>query len=128
VAAVGRERLRWVRELAEGALEDDDAGAAFERVVVALAERQASDRSVAGSLAVATAHLDEERAAASAMIEALMERARAAGAVRADATVDEFRVLFAGVAAVLRERETRDPEVWRRYALLIIDALRARTR
>src|SRR3954447_5992489 len=53
VAAVARERLRWVTELAGAALEDDDPGPAFERVVVALAERQASDRAVAGSLAAA---------------------------------------------------------------------------
>src|SRR6478609_7030123 len=43
VAAVACERLRWVAEQVTEALLRPDAGRAFEEVVIAIAERQASD-------------------------------------------------------------------------------------
>jgi AcrR family transcriptional regulator len=128
VAAVAIERLEWVTSVALDALAEPDAGAAFERVIAELAERQADDQAIAGSLA-AEIHLPEleaARDATHAAIEALMGRARNQRALRADATGEELRVLFTGVAGVLRERGERDPAVWRRYGVLVADALRAR--
>jgi AcrR family transcriptional regulator len=128
VAAVAIERLDWVRGVARAALAEPDAGAAFERALAELAERQADDLAIAGSLA-AEIHLPEleaARDATHAAFDELMALARAQGALRADATGDELRVLFTGVATVLRERGERDPAVWRRYGVLIADALRAR--
>jgi AcrR family transcriptional regulator len=128
VAAVAEQRLDWVAAVALEALGDEDAGAAFERVVIAIAERQATDRSVAGSMAadIHLPDLDAARTAAHTALEALMTRARAQGALRADATDEDLKVLFTGVATVLREQHERDPAVWRRYGQLIADALRAR--
>ena len=126
VAAVACERLDWIAETARAAADDPDAGAAFARVVVAIAERQASDSAVVGALAAAISlpDLDAARDAAHAALEALMVRARAAGAVRSDATYDELCVLLTGVVHVLRERRERDPAVCRRFGQLVIDALR----
>jgi AcrR family transcriptional regulator len=128
VAAVAIERLEWVTSLAVDALADPDAGAAFERVIAELAERQADDLAIAGSMA-SEIHLPELEAArrtTQAAFAALIARARDQGALRADATDEELRVLFTGVAVVLRERGERDPAVWRRYGVLVADALRAR--
>jgi AcrR family transcriptional regulator len=128
VAAVACERLNWITEEVTGALLRADAGQAFEDVVIAIAERQASDCSVAGAMA-ADIHLPElesARATTHAALEALIDRARAAGALRHDANGEELRVLFTGVAHVLRERHERDATVWRRYGQLIADALRTR--
>jgi AcrR family transcriptional regulator len=128
VAAVACERLAWITELVTRALEADDAGAAFERAVLAIAEQQAGDSAVAGSLAadIRLPELDRARATMQAALDALVDRGRAAGALRADATAEELRVLFTGVAQVLRAADQRDPAVWRRYGLLVADALRAR--
>jgi hypothetical protein len=84
---------------------------------------------VAGSLAadIHQPELDSARATAQAAFEALIDRGRAAGALRPDATADELRVLFTGVAQVLRADGERDPQVWRRYGQLVADALRARS-
>lgn len=126
VAAVASERLAWVTELARDALTRPDAGEALQHVVVAIAERQAGDCAVAGSIA-ADVHLPEleaARAGTHAALDALIARARGEGAIRADATGADLRVLFTGVASVLREAGERDPAVWRRYARLITDALR----
>jgi AcrR family transcriptional regulator len=128
VAAVACQRLEWITEQVAEALMRDDAGRAFEAVVIAIAERQASDCSVAGSLAadIHLPELDSARATTSAALEALIDRARAQGSLRPDATGVELRVLFTGVAHVLREAGERDPAVWRRYGQLVADALRAR--
>jgi AcrR family transcriptional regulator len=128
VAAVACERLAWITELATRALEAPDAGQAFERTVLAIAEQQAGDSAVAGSLAadIRLPQLDRARARLHAVLEALIDRGRAQGALRADATAEELRVLFTGVAQVLRAADQRDPAVWRRYGLLVADALRAR--
>ena len=127
VAAVAIERLEWVTEIALDALGDRDAGAAFARTITAIAERQAADCSVAGSMAsdIHLPELDDARTATHAALEALIARGRAQGALRDDANADELRVLFTGVASVLRERRERDPAVWRRYGVLVADALRA---
>jgi AcrR family transcriptional regulator len=128
VAAVACERVNWITAQALAALDDDDPLAAFERVVLTVAERQSTDRSVAGSMAakINLPDLDAARDAAWTAIDALMDRAQRAGALRDDVGSDDFNVLFTGVARILRDRDEHDPEVWRRYGELIIDALRAR--
>lgn len=127
VAAVACQRLDWIAELAlEAMADEDEAGAALERVIVTIAERQASDCAVAGSLAATMdlPELDASRAAVETALGALLDRARDAGAIRADASAEDLRVLFAGVARVLRDAHERDPAVWRRYGELIAAALR----
>jgi AcrR family transcriptional regulator len=128
VAAVACERLAWITDLVTRALAADDAGAAFTGAVLAIAEQQAGDWAIAGSLAadIHLPELDGARATAHAALEALVDRGREAGALRPDATAEELRVLFTGVAQVLRAGDERDPAVWRRYGRLVADALRAR--
>jgi AcrR family transcriptional regulator len=127
VAAVAVERLAWITGRVTRALAEEDAGRAFEAVLVEIAERQADDGAVAGSLAsdIHLPELEAARATTQAAFEALIDRARATGALRADATADDLRVLFAGVSQVLRAEGERDPATWRRYGRLVADALRA---
>jgi AcrR family transcriptional regulator len=126
VAAVACERLEWITTLTTAALGREDAGRAFEDVVIGIAEQQAGDRAVAGSLAadIHLPELDAARATTHAALQALVDRARASGALRRDATAEELRVLFTGVAQVLRADDVRDPTVWRRYGRLVADALK----
>jgi AcrR family transcriptional regulator len=126
VAAVACERLAWITGLTTAALARDDAGAAFADVVVSIAAQQASDCALAGALAadVDVPELHAARAATHTALEALVDRARAAGAVRADATAEELRVLLTGVSQVLRAAGVRDERTWRRYGRLVADALR----
>jgi AcrR family transcriptional regulator len=128
VAAVACERLDWITTVATDALTDADPGAAFERVIMAIAERQSADCAVAGSMAadIRLPELDGARATSHAALEALVDRARASGALRDDATAADLRILFTGVATILRRNRETDPVVWRRYGELIVDALRAR--
>lgn len=127
VAAVAVERLAWITGRVTQALAEDDPGAAFEAVLVEIAERQADDGAIAASLAseIHLPELEAARATTHAAFEALIDRARASGALRADATATDLRVLFAGVSQVLRAEGERDPATWRRYGRLVADALRA---
>lgn len=127
VAAVAVERLAWMTGRVTQALAAEDAGRAFEDVLVEIAERQADDGAIAASLAseIHLPELEAARATTHAAFEALIDRARAEGALRPDATAADLRVLFAGVSQVLRAEGERDPATWRRYGRLVADALRA---
>lgn len=127
-AAVAVQRMRWFEERAEAAAARPDAFAAFEELIVGAAEAQAADRVLGGSIADAAVHvpeLDEARTRVRAALDRAMDGARRSGELRADATPDDVRVLFGGICRVLGEAGERDPAVWRRYARLIIAALRA---
>jgi len=54
----------------------------------------------------------------------LIERAQAAGQVRADATTQDFGVVLVMVAAVMDAAEDVDPELWRRYLRVALQGLR----
>lgn len=127
VAAVAVQRMRWFQERAEAAAERPDGFAAFEELLVAAAEVQARDRVLAGALAAVpeVPELVEARRATRDALDRAMAVGRAAGELRADATPDDVRVLFAGVCRVLHDDGERDVEVWRRNARLIAAALRA---
>lgn len=127
VAAVACERLHGFARMAEKALRAPDAWAAFGELLGAMAQTQATDRILGGALA-STCELPELSAARQsvlAAIERVMDRAQEQGAMRPDATVQEVRVMFAGVAHVLNQADEHDAAVWRRYAGLIADGLRS---
>lgn len=130
VVAVACERLNWITELTTAALLREDAGAAFADVIVAIAAQQASDCAVAGALAADIDHpeLHAARATTQAALESLVDRARRAGAIRADATAEELRVLLTGISQVLRADGVRDIRTWQRYGRLVADALRTHKR
>lgn len=54
----------------------------------------------------------------------LIERAQAAGEVRADATTQDFGVVLVMVGAVIDAAEEVDPELWRRYLRIALQGLR----
>lgn len=127
LAGVAIERLRHVGQLATEALADDDAGAAFRRVLLQIAELQAGDRVMLDALRLegdvpelARAHAD-----ATAMLDALIDRAKRQRAVRADASALDVRILLSGVAHAMPPELRDDVAAWRRYAGLVADALEA---
>jgi AcrR family transcriptional regulator len=127
VSAVIAERLRWFADAARTAAERPDAWQAFVDLLCDSAERQAGDCTFSSGLAHESA-LPEVTQAREAMHEALdtlMARAQAEGKMRPGVTSRELKVLFAGVAQMLRADGNRDPAEWRRYAGLVADAMRA---
>lgn len=125
VAGVAAERLRRFERLVTDALEEEDAGAAFRQVLVTIAESQPKDRIMLGALQLTSEvpAVAEARQALRAALGLLMERAKAQGRMRRDATPEDVRVLFSGLVHSIPAAEQHDPERWRRYANLIADAL-----
>ena len=127
VAAVIGERLRWFTEAAREAARRPDAWEAFVELLGDTAERQAGDCTFSAGLSHETdlPEVTEAREAMHDAIDALMARAQAEGRMRPGVTSRDVKVLFAGVAQVLRADGNRDPAEWRRYAGLVADAMRA---
>jgi AcrR family transcriptional regulator len=125
IAAVAIERLARFEQMADLALEEADAGAAFRELLVAIAESNAKDRIMLGALRLATEipELAAARAATSAALDRLMRSAKKQGSMRRDATPEDVRVLFSGLTHALTGPQQRDAKLWRRYANLIADAL-----
>jgi AcrR family transcriptional regulator len=126
VGAVVAERLREFTRLAEEAVRCPDPWRAFCDLLAALAERQSADHCLVDGMATASARPEvaAEKARMHDALERLIERAQCQGAMRHDVTTEDVRVLFAGIARVLRADGNGDPAAWRRYAGLVADALR----
>jgi hypothetical protein len=83
---------------------------------------------LAAALAPTVARSDEVRAAEKAMraaIAELLEAAQSAGAVRPDVTVEDVFLLFEQLHAVRVGDPARKAALRRRYAELVLQALRA---
>jgi AcrR family transcriptional regulator len=126
IAAIACDRVRWVEQRVEMALEEADAWAAFERLLADLAHRHATDLTHLEALAhdSGASELAEARAAAQAALARLMDRAKEQGAMRADATPEDLRLLFHGVTRAMDPAQRRDVEAWTRWADLFANALR----
>jgi AcrR family transcriptional regulator len=123
VAALAVERLEWFREQAAAALEEPDAGAALETLLRVSAARQSADGVLGEALAVAfqLPEADAARASATEALDGVLARAREQGAVRADATGADLRMLF----AACRAADAVEPGGWRRMLDLGLAGLRA---
>jgi AcrR family transcriptional regulator len=127
LAGVAVQRLRHIHALITDAAAEPDAGAAFRRVLVQIAELQAADRVMldAMRLEVDIPELARARANVYAALGKLVKRGRRQGALRADATAQDVRILLTGIAHAMPPELQRDAAAWRRYAGLVADALEA---
>jgi AcrR family transcriptional regulator len=127
IAAVVTEKLADLERRARERLDHPDPWQALVELVDEHAGRQCVDLSLSSALhaGVAADLLAGPRATMWAAIDELMDRAKAQGAMRADATAADLRVLWLGVTRVLTADGVADPAAWRRYSTLALDALRA---
>jgi AcrR family transcriptional regulator len=127
IASIACDRVRWVEDLVNQALEQQDAWAAFKDMLTDLAHRHATDFTHLAGLArhTATPALTEARAAANAALRRLMDRAKEQGSMRADATPEDVRLLFQGVTRAMTDDERHDLAAWTRWAELFANALRS---
>src|SRR5918997_4562477 len=112
--ALVRERFEEIAGYALEALErDDDAWLGFTELIWRAAERNAIDRAFCEVLAFEDCSRIVEETGLRASTDALMDRAKAAGSLRADATQMDIPVLMTGCGSVMRAHP--EPEMWRRY-------------
>jgi AcrR family transcriptional regulator len=121
---------RWL-ELVTVALEADDATQAFDQLFTAALRFNFEDR---GMLEAATASIEDAsgaaecRARADGLVDQLLVRARASGALRDSITADDIRALTAGGAESVRiavaESGERPEPVQARIAEILLKGLR----
>jgi AcrR family transcriptional regulator len=127
VAAVVHDRLDAYERRARELLEAKDAWDALHTLLSEKAAEQCGDRSLASALHAGLGPdlLTQARRRMWGAIGELMDRAQAEGRMRPDVSSEDLRVLWLGATRVLSADGVDDPAEWRRYAALVLDALRA---
>jgi AcrR family transcriptional regulator len=123
VRALAQVHVDWLNERIAAAAEaaEDDAYRALQAALEEIHARLAQDRLM---VAVMGGAEGLENPVAPEPVERILALGIEQGSLRADATSMDITVLVAGTARALLDLEIRDPEVWRRYARLVIAALR----
>jgi AcrR family transcriptional regulator len=127
IAALFESKFAMLHDLALRAETATDAGQGLRQYLMAAAEARAADRGLMQVLARATVHgprSEDGRVRLTLEVERLVARARLAGAVREDFTAADVPILFLMIGAVADLTHDASPDVWRRYAQLLIDGLR----
>jgi AcrR family transcriptional regulator len=127
VRAIIEERVEQMVALAEDALENDDPGEGFRRFVLAGIELQVRDRGffdAAGSRVGADPQLHTARDRMFAASKRLLKRAQDAGAVRKDLCAVDIPALMCAAAGTPAPLLDAYPDIWRRYAGVILDGLK----
>ncbi|MEA2341040.1 MAG: hypothetical protein QOG11_1117 [Solirubrobacteraceae bacterium] len=128
IDALFEERLDALAALAEEALADPDPWRGFVSFLERSFELQAADRGLK-ELVCGTPHgrdrVADARARLKPLGEALVSRAQAAGALRADAAGPDLPLIHVMVGAVLDASGSVRPELWRRFLAIVVDGLRA---
>jgi AcrR family transcriptional regulator len=126
IAAVVIDRLEDFERRARELLDEPDAWTALNRLLGDKAVEHCADRTLASAVQAAPSDLlMEARRRMWDAVDALMDRAKAQGSMRLNATTEDLRILWGGAARMLTADDVDDPDVWRRYARLVLDALRA---
>lgn len=125
-AEVLREATEQIAVDAREALEVDDPWDALVQFFERTAARQAADRGLYETL---TGQGDDEVQARIwpeivAAVTELFNRAFRAGAIRPDAAVQDIAAIFALLGPAFEMSRAIDPNLWRRYLALLLDALR----
>src|SRR5262245_4820391 len=123
-AAVIRARLDELLERAHELLEKDDAGAALEEFVWAVAESCRHDRALFESIekCESFAEVSEAKAHLHETVNRLINRAQRAGAVRRGLDAHDVGALVA--AAIQASMYAERNNAWRRYIRVVLDGLR----
>jgi AcrR family transcriptional regulator len=121
--ALVRERFEEIAGFAREALEREDAWEGFCEMIWRAAERNAADLAFCESIASSDKSAIVEEVGLTRSTQLLIERAKAQGRMRPDASERDVPMMMAGASAVMQLSPT--PDAWRRYLTLMLDGLRA---
>jgi AcrR family transcriptional regulator len=121
--ALVRERFEEIAGYAREALEREDAWDGFCELIWRAAELNARDLGFCESVASTDCTAIVEEVGLMRSTELLIERAKAQGRMRADATEDDVPLMMIGASSVMQLSPA--PDAWRRYFTLMLDGLRA---
>jgi AcrR family transcriptional regulator len=104
--------------------EPDPAAALLEFLTIAADQRQQRDLSFLQGASELTADVTRARTEMYRVIDALVDRARTAGVIRADVTGTDVILLMCAPNYVVGYVPDAPPDLWRRYLAIIFDGLR----
>src|SRR3954453_3360060 len=125
IEALVAEKFRVTTDNIRAALEIEDPWEAFCTALRSNAAGTAADAGLRDALirlGPLARHTDAGQADLHAVASRMVERAPAAGALRADVTVDDIGALMAGLCTTMAHPELN----WRRHLELLLDGLRAK--
>lgn len=124
IAAVVARQIADLTAFVEQALAEEDAGEAFRGFVWHAAELHARDRALyeGFSRCGCVSDVADAKTRLTALVEQLIERAQAAGAVRPDVSAEDVSTLVG--SAIRGSADSADPALWRRYVEVVLDGLR----
>jgi AcrR family transcriptional regulator len=122
-------RIERVLQLLDRAGDIDEPGEALDWFLREAVAMQVGDRGLRESLSPSAAFeaLDGHRERLVAGTQVLVDRARAAGAVRPDLEATDIPIVFTMVGAVADLAGEVDDQLWRRYLDLLLDGIRPPT-
>ena len=125
LAAIVLDRIDALNAAGEGLLEAPDPGSALlEFLTVAAHQRQQRDLSFLQSAVQLNPEVTRVHEQLLQTVNALVDRARAADAVRADVTGTDVFLLMCAPNHVTSHLPDAAPDLWRRYLAIIFDGLR----
>ncbi len=122
------QRIEELAALAAVSVRDPDPWRALVGFLERVAELYVADRALEHlvvHLGRGEQRVARARAALSAPIAALVERARASGRLRADFEATDIPMVHRMLAAAVHETHALSPDLWRRYFTMIVDGLAA---
>jgi AcrR family transcriptional regulator len=128
IAAAFEAKMRAQAEAARQAVEDPDPWRAFCSYVEQMCAMQAGDRGFTTVLTMTfptAKRFEADRERAYADFAALVERAKAAGKLRADFVTEDLPIFLMANAGVLAATADAAPEAWRRLVGYLIQACAA---
>ena len=123
LGALVRERFEEIAGYAREALEREDAWEGFCELIWRAAERNAVDLAFCEAVSSSDSRAIVEDVGLTRSTELLIERAKAQGRMRADATAEDVPLIMIGAGAVMQLSASRT--AWVRYLTLMLDGLRA---
>jgi len=122
--ALVRERFEEIAGYAREALEREDAWEGFCELIWRAAEGNAVDRAFCEAVAFTDQSAVVEETGLERSTQELIDRAKAQGRMREDASTMDVAITMCGAGSVMRTI-VGQPDVWRRYLTLMLDGLRA---
>ena len=127
VAAALVDKVAEYAGAARRALADPDPWAGFAGFVERICELQAGDRGLSDLLSMtlsADEQVEQLRRTANELLLTVIDRAKAAGALREDFVAEDLVMLLIAASAVMHVTRTDAPGAWRRFVALALDAFR----
>ena len=127
VDALFQERLDEVADLADRALDDDDAWRGLTTFIEESLRMQAEDRGLSEILnnpALGRRRVSESRDRIAPLVDAIVARAKDQGTLRHDVEGTDMILVQVALAAIMGATRAVAPDLYRRYLTIFLDGLR----